>query len=155
MRTRKRRVFMAVPPVAALAVVVVATAVAGTSRRETPAKITIPLRAQNHSGQSGTAVLTSNAAGTSFTVAITMPKLHQPYNPAHIHNVTCAQYAHMTDFNARYATINDSLEDLSRGRSTSEVYAPLAKRTTGSFSINIHALRGQYPVIACGDIPKR
>src|SRR5207253_10993700 len=40
MRTRKRRVFMAVPPVAALAVVVVATAVAGTSRRDTPAKIT-------------------------------------------------------------------------------------------------------------------
>jgi hypothetical protein len=154
MKTRKRTVFMVVPLVAALAALV-ATADAGTARRDTPTKITISLRAQNHSGQSGTAVLTSNAPGTSFTVTIKMPNPHQPHNPAHIHNVTCAQYAHMTDFMARYATINDSLDDLSRGRSTSEVHAPLAKRTTGHFSINIHAPSGQYPVIACGDIPKR
>jgi hypothetical protein len=77
------------------------------------------------------------------------------FSDGHGEEAPCAQYAHMKDFTARYKTIKDSLQDLSRGGSTSEVFAPLAKRTTGHFSINIHAPSGQYPVLACGDIPKR
>ena len=84
-----------------------------------------------------------------------MPNLRQGYNPAHIHNVTCAQYARMKSFSARYATMTDSLKFLARGHSTTDVPVPLATRTSGGFSINVHAPTGQYPVIACGDIPKR
>jgi hypothetical protein len=73
---------------------------------------------------------------------------------AHIHNVTCAKYARIRSLNGKSATIADPLTSVSRGRSTSYVYLPLAKRTTGRFAINVHAQDYPYTTVACGNIPK-
>jgi hypothetical protein len=124
---------------------------------EAAAKITIALKQQNRSGQSGTATLIKRKDGT-FTVLIRMSrpaKFPGPSQNAHIHNVTCAKYARMKSFNARLATVVDGLPNLRRGRSTAHVSVSLAKRTTGRFAINVHEQNAPYTVVACGDIPRR
>jgi hypothetical protein len=76
-------------------------------------------------------------------------------NPAHIHNVTCAQYRAMSSFSARLATVEDGLNALDHGRSETVVAVELSARTNGRYSINVHKPAHPYDVIACGDIPRR
>jgi hypothetical protein len=77
-------------------------------------------------------------------------------HPAHIHEGTCAEYAELTDFDAQFATVRDSLHDVVDGKSTTEVLlTPLVERTTGGYSINLHEPTGSFPTVACGDIPQR
>jgi hypothetical protein len=59
----------------------------------------------------------------------------------------------MSSFSARLATVEDDLQPLEGGRSTTEVRVALSDRTTGRFSINVHKPERPYEVIACGDIP--
>jgi hypothetical protein len=140
-----------------VAVVVLASATPAAGDGDAAgAKTTITLREKNRSGQSGTATLIERADGT-FTVKIRMSKpvrFPGPSQNAHIHNVTCAKYARMKSFNAQLATVVDWLRNLSRGRSTTHVSVPLAKRTTGRFAINVHAQNPPYTVVACGNIPR-
>ena len=75
-------------------------------------------------------------------------------NPAHIHNVTCAQYRSMSGFGTRLATVDDGLKALDRGRSETVVAVELPARTNGRYSINVHKPAHPYDVIACGDIPR-
>jgi hypothetical protein len=154
MRYKRLGLLLCLPPVA-LVVLASATAAAvdGVAAGE---KTTIALRQQNRSGQSGTATLIEQADGT-FTVKIRMSKpvrFPGPRQNAHIHNVTCAKYARMKSFNAQLATVVDWLSNLSRGRSTTHVSVPLAKRTTGRYAINIHEQNPPYTVVACGNIPR-
>ena len=131
---------------------------AGTTRSASSATpITIKLKEQNASGQTGTATLREREDGT-FEVVIEMSppsKFPGDSQNAHTHNVTCAEYAGMTGFNERLATIVDWLSNLARGRSSTTVEQPLAERTTGTFSINVHEQASPYTVVACGDIPGR
>lgn len=143
--------------VSAVAVTLLAAnSIAAVDSSDTVAKITIPLKQQNRSGQSGTATLIERTDGT-FTVQIRLsrpvkfPGLSQN---AHVHNVTCAKYARMKSFNAQLATVVDGLTTLARGRSTTHVSVPLAKRTTGRFAINVHEQMYPYTVVACGNIPR-
>jgi hypothetical protein len=118
---------------------------------------TIELEEQNASGQTGTATLRRRKGGR-FDVAIAMsPPSRFPGESqnAHIHDVTCAEYAAMTDFNEQLATVVDSLASLANGRSRTTVEQPLAKRATGRFSINVHEQEAPYTVVGCGDIPRR
>jgi hypothetical protein len=154
MRYKRLGLLLCLPPVA-LVVLASATAAAvdGVAAGE---KTTIALRQQNRSGQSGTATLIEQADGT-FTAKIRMSKpvrFPGPRQNAHIHNVTCAKYARMKSFNAQLATVVDWLSNLSRGRSTTHVSVPLAKRTTGRYAINIHEQNPPYTVVACGNIPR-
>jgi hypothetical protein len=145
---------LCLPPVA-LAVLVSGT-VAAVDGGAAGAKTAIALRQQNRSGQSGTATLIERADGT-FTVRLRMSKpvrFPGPRQNAHIHNVTCAKYARMKSFNAQLATVADWLTNLSRGRSTTHVSVPLAKRMTGRFAINVHEQNPPYTVVACGNIPR-
>ena len=90
------------------AAVSVGSAEAAGARRT----ITIPLREQNRSSQSGTATLTERAAGT-FTVRIRMSKPVKFPGPAqnvHVHKATCSRYARMRSFNAQLATVMDWLK---------------------------------------------
>lgn len=122
-----------------------------------PSSSTIELKEQNGSGQTGTATLHEREEGT-FDVVIEMSppaKFPGDSQNAHIHNVTCAEYAGMTGFNERLATIVDGLSNLAKGRSSTTVEQPLAERATGMFSINVHEQNSPYTVVACGDIPKR
>ena len=119
--------------------------------------ITIKLNEQNASGQTGTAMLREREDGT-FNVLIEMSppsKFPGDSQNAHTHNVTCAEYAGMTGFNERLATVVDWLSSLAKGRSSTTVEQPLAERATGTFSINVHEQNSPYTVVACGDIPKR
>lgn len=130
--------------------------VAAVDRSAAASTITIALKQQNRSGQSGTATLIERADGT-FTVKLRMSKpvkFPGPSQNAHIHKVPCAKYARMRSFNAQLATVVDWLTNLSRGRSTTHVSIPLAKRTTGRFAINVHEQNSPYTVVACGDIPR-
>jgi hypothetical protein len=124
----------------------------------TPAKeVTFPLEEQNASGQTGTATLRERQDGT-FDVVIEMSppaKFPGDRQNAHAHDVTCAEYAGMTSFNERFATVVDWMSNLADGRSSTTVARPLAERTTGTFSINVHEQNSPYTVVACGDIPKR
>ena len=118
---------------------------------------TIELKEQNASGQTGTATLRRRKGG-GFDVAIAMsPPSRFPGESqnAHIHDVTCDEYARMTDFNEQLATVVDGLSSLANGRSSTTVEQPLAKRATGKFSINVHEQEAPYTVVGCGDIPKR
>jgi hypothetical protein len=119
--------------------------------------IKIKLKEQNASAQTGTATLREREDGT-FNVLIEMSppsKFPGDSQNAHTHNVTCAEYAGMTDFNERLATVVDWLSSLAKGRSSTAVEQPLAERATGTFSINVHEQNSPYTVVACGDIPER
>jgi hypothetical protein len=116
--------------------------------------ITVPLQQQNGSGQSGKATLQSSAQG--MRVLISLRNDHASSNPAHIHDVTCAQYRRITNVDDQYATVKDPLSDLRAGRSETTLGdVSLSDRTTGTYSINVHEPTYPYKAVACGDIPRR
>jgi hypothetical protein len=108
------------------------------------------------SGISGTATLTPQA-GKRFAVAVRLNGTGDgASHPAHIHDVTCDEYAKLTDFDAQLATVKDSLSNVTDGVSQTTVgLTELSERTTGGYSINVHAPESPFPAVACGDIPKR
>jgi hypothetical protein len=116
--------------------------------------ITVPLEDQNGSGQVDMATLQSSGQGTR--VLISLRKDHSSSNPAHIHDVTCAQYRRISNVDEQYATVKDPLSDLRAGRSETTLGAvSLSDRTTGTYSINVHEPTYPYKAVACGDIPRR
>ena len=129
------------------------------------AVLRVPLKAVNGSGQSGVAILTPTKSGSGFTVVVKITRgKPEPGEHAHIHHVTCAQYARIAphprrptakQINDQLATISDGLNDLSGGKSVSSVISPLAKVTTGHYSVNVHQAGDPYTAVACGNIPKR
>ena len=151
-----RRVLVLVVVVSVAAVAPLAAGSSRWSSAAEPAKLVVKLKQENRSGQSGTAVLVSRKRGFDVVLRVSRP-VRFPGNSqnAHIHDVTCAKYRRIKGFSRQLATVADSLYNLDRGRSTSTVGVPLAKRTTGTFSINVHDDNAPYTVVACGDIPKR
>ncbi len=132
-----------------------ATSVEKTTAAAGKEPVTIELKEENGSGQTGTATL--KPAGKTFDVEleVTAPKKFKgEFQHAHVHDVTCAEYRKLKDFNAQLGTVVNQLSDLSRGKSRSTVSASLADRATGSYSINVHEQDAPYTVVACGDIPK-
>ena len=126
----------------------------------------VPLKTVNGSGQSGVAILTEIGSGSAARVRVVL-KITKgkpgPGEPAHIHNVTCAQYARIAphprnptpkQFAAQGATISDVLNGLDGGKSVSTAYEPLAKLTTGHYSINVHQASLTNMAVACGTIRK-
>ena len=118
--------------------------------------VEVELSAEHQSGMTGVATLRP-IDEQSFEVTMTVrggddPAAGSPL--AHIHDVTCAQYRALTDFDEQYATVVDPLQDVYEHTSTTVVAAPLAARTTGAYSINVHSA-ATLATIACGDIPKQ
>jgi hypothetical protein len=133
------------------------------SSKDTAAAVTFPLNEENHSGRHGEATLQpgekirpgpGGASGEGMRVSIRITPDTGESNPAHIHNVTCAQYRAMSSFSARLATVKDGLNALDHGRSETVVTVELPARTNGRYSINVHKPAHPYDVIACGDIPR-
>ncbi len=127
-----------------------------TKTKESDGAMTVALEEENGSGQAGTAVLREKT-DEAFEILIEMSpptKFPGEAQNAHIHNVTCAEYARLKGFNEQLETVVDGLASLSDGRSRGEVGVPLAERTTGTFAINVHEQNAPYTVVACGDIPK-
>ena len=128
------------------------------------AAITFALHEENHSGYNGKASLEPSEATASvpgaakrdgMRVTITISPDTGAGNPAHIHDVTCAQYRAMGSFDEQLATVEDGLSALDHGRSETVITTEPTARTNGHYSINVHKPAHPYEVIACGDIPRR
>jgi hypothetical protein len=126
----------------------------GTETSTEPAEpITIDLAESNGSGQSGTAELQPGQVGSIATFDVTLeiaPTLEAP-QMAHVHRVSCAEYAEIADFDKQLATVHAPLTDVRDGSSqTGNVSGSIGK---GGFSINVHEPDPPFAAVACGDIP--
>jgi len=122
----------------------------------TAARIAIPLHMAHHSGQTGTATLVTTKSG--FTVTIVLhgkDRFVGTDQPAHIHKVTCAQYAKITDVGKQYATVSYTLYSVISGKSVTPALTKLQPFLNGKYSINVHEENPPYTNTVCGDIPKR
>lgn len=105
---------------------------------------TITMKAQNGSGEDGTATLTQS--GADLTVTISIPSGPTTPQPAHIHTGSCADLG----------GVKYPLTNVVSGKSTTTLKGvSLASVQTGGFAINVHKSAsdlGTY--VSCGDIPK-
>ncbi len=105
--------------------------------------VTITLREQSGSGQSGTAVLTAVGNQTRVVVTLSNPPAGVA-QPAHIHEGTCANL----NPQPRYP-----LQSLMNGRSETVVDVPLSQLLAGQFAINVHKSQEEIKTyVACGEI---
>ena len=105
--------------------------------------VTITLREQSGSGQSGTAVLTAVGNQTRVVVTLSNPAAGVA-QPAHIHEGTCANL----NPQPRYP-----LQSLMNGRSETVVDVPLSQLLAGQFAINVHKSQQEISTyVACGEI---
>ncbi len=113
---------------------------AATPAQET---ITIKLKEQNKSGQSGTAVLRAVGNQTEVSIQLT-PGPAGVDQPAHIHEGTCA------NLNPRPAFPLTPVRD---GRSVTTVNVKLTDLLAKPFAINVHKSAQEISVyVACGEI---
>jgi hypothetical protein len=116
--------------------------------------IIVELEEVNASGQSGTATLVPGKVGTieTFDVLLEIEPALDSSQMAHVHRVTCAEYAKVKGIDAQIATVHSPLTDIRDGKSESgNVPGSIA---TGEFSINVHEPGHPFPAVACGDIPR-
>ncbi len=105
--------------------------------------VTISLKEQNRSGQSGKAVLRAIGDQTEVTIQIT-PGPAGVDQPAHIHEGTCA------NLNPKPAFPLSPVRD---GRSTTTVNVKLTDLLAKPFAINVHKSAQEISVyVACGEI---
>jgi Cu/Zn superoxide dismutase len=107
--------------------------------------VTVTLKPQNNSGESGTATLTEEGSKTKVTVSVTGQPAGTP-QPMHIHKGTCAQL----DPKPTYG-----LPSLVDGKSEATVDVSLEDLQHGEFAINGHKSAQEASVyVYCGEIPK-
>ncbi len=108
--------------------------------------LTVQLKPQNSSGESGTATLTDAGSGkTKVTVEVTGQPSGTP-QPMHIHKGTCAQL----DPKPAYG-----LPALTNGKAEATVNVPLAMLQKDAFAINGHKSAQEVSTyVFCGEIPK-
>lgn len=126
-----------------LALLAAVVATAGLSYAAAPKTLTIPMKAENHSGESGTATLTQLANGVKIDVSIKgAPKEDQP---THIHPGTC------THLNPAPEA---PLSPLSNGHSVTVLSGKkISDFTKGAFSINVHKSANDLKTyVSCGQI---
>ena len=105
--------------------------------------LTIPLTAQNNSGENGTATLTQDGSKTKVYIEMTGAPVGS-IQPAHIHDGTCAKLDKAPKW---------PLEALKDGKSTTIVPATMAEIMQQKTAINIHKSATELKdYVACGDI---
>jgi CHRD domain len=107
--------------------------------------VTVPFKAQNKSGETGTATLTADGNKTRVEIALSgAPATAQP---AHVHDGSCANI----DPKPKHP-----LTSVVNGKSTTTLDVPLAQLTGGNLAINVHKSAAELTTyVACGDIPKK
>ncbi len=133
------RTAMAAAAIAALAL----PAYADTMSSSMSKPLTVALKAQNGSGETGTATLTQ--AGANLKVVIKIDKPVAAAQPVHIHPGTCAKLNPAPQW---------ALMNIVNGMSTTTLKGvKLATLTAGSFAINVHKSTADLKTyVACGDI---
>jgi hypothetical protein len=126
-----------------------------TTEHEAGEPVEVALSEVDDSGVSGTAMLSESGGEgpPKVTVELSVEPPGEQSRPAHIHNVTCAEYTKIEDTDAQAKTVVDMLSNVGQGTSTSTFPGELSQRTTGEYSINVHSSAIPFPAIACGDIP--
>jgi hypothetical protein len=105
--------------------------------------LTIPLAAQNNSGENGTATLTQDGSKTKVYIEMTGAPAGS-VQPAHIHDGTCAKLDKAPKW---------PLEALKDGKSTTLVPATMAEIMQQKTAINIHKSATELKdYVACGNI---
>lgn len=108
--------------------------------------VTVVMRAQNGSGESGTATLTPLDASRTRVVINLKGENATGKQPAHIHMGTCAKLNPVPKY---------PLKDVVTGRSNTIVDAPIETITAGGMAINVHESAANLKkYVVCGDIPK-
>lgn len=117
---------------------------AGIAAAAAPSSITVPMQAENASGESGTATLTQTAKGVH--VVVQLKNAPSGAQPTHIHPGTCAKLNPAPEY---------PLTSLSGGASVSDLPGKkLADLTGGKFSINVHKSADDLKTyVSCGLIP--
>jgi hypothetical protein len=130
------------------------TRVQATTTAAPAEPIVVELEEVDGSGQSGTATLVPGKVGTieTFDVRLEIAPTRDAPQMAHVHRVTCAEYAALKGgIEEKINTVHSPLTDVRNGESESKnVSGSIA---TGEFSINIHEPAHPFPATVCGDIP--
>ncbi len=116
-----------------------ATTPAATSTPVAGASLSVALKEQNFSTQSGIATLTARGSQTEVVLKATtgISKAN------HIHSGSCAQLGGVVR----------PLTDMANGASTTMVNASLNSLLTGGFAINLHNTNNASVYTACADLP--
>ncbi len=122
----------------------VLTAVLSTASAAT-STLTVTMKAQNGSGESGTATLTQKGSDVEVVISLTGAPATTP-QPAHIHDGTCADLK----------GVAYPLTNVVGGKSTTTVKGVTIDKLLGaSYAINVHesaANLGKY--VSCGNVVK-
>lgn len=124
-----------------LALLAALAATAGISYAAAPHTVTVRMKVENHSGESGTATLTQLTNGVKVEVSITgAPKTAQP---THIHAGTCTKLNPSPE---------DPLSPLENGKSVTVLSGKkLSDFTGGKYSINVHKSANDLATyVSCG-----
>lgn len=123
----------------------------------TQERVLVELTPENGSRVRGTALLRTTSEGhLEVGLELTVPPaLAKDALPAHIHEVSCAEYRKLEGFDAQLASVTDHLPSVRDGVATSTAASTLQTLTRGGFSINVHRPAHPFPSVACGDIPER
>jgi len=129
--------------IALLSLVAVVSFAGTTAIGATPSpELTVPMHAQNGSGEDGTATLSQE--GGDVKVVISLKAAPSTEQPAHIHDGTCSDLK----------GVAYPLTNVTSGSSTTMIKsASLAKWLKGAFAINVHESAsdlGKY--VSCGNI---
>lgn len=105
--------------------------------------LTVPLRAQNGSGENGSATL--RQSGSNLTVVIRLSGAPATAQPAHVHAGTCAKLDPKPEY---------PLASVTGGSSTTTLKGVTLAELTGSpHAINVHQSAAQLTkYVACGNI---
>ena len=105
--------------------------------------VTVPIKAENGSGETGTATLTPQ--GDKTKVEVTLKGAPDAAQPAHIHEGSCAKL----DPKPKYP-----LENVVGGKSSTVLPVSVSALKSGSYAINVHkSAQDIKTYVACGDIP--
>jgi hypothetical protein len=108
--------------------------------------MSVPLKAQNNSGERGTVKLTPMGDKTKVEISLRgEPK--GVAQPAHVHEGSCAQL----DPKPKYP-----LNNIVNGKSTSEVPAKLDELLGGNMAVNVHKSGDDIKTyVACADLKRK
>lgn len=106
--------------------------------------VTVTMKAQNNSGESGTTTLTSQDGKTRVVINLTGAPAGVA-QPAHIHKGTCANLDPKPAF---------PLTNVMDGKSTTTVDVSLDALMKEQFAVNVHKSGAEAAVyVSCGEIP--
>jgi len=122
-----------------------ATATPAEGDAQIGAQVAVAFTAQNDSGITGTAMLVQTSPGT-VAVSVVLTGAGDGPQPIHIHPGSCEQL----DPTPKYP-----LQDVTGGRSTTEVQVGLETLLDGEFAINVHKSASEAQIyVACGNIAR-